>query len=232
MFKWIVRDYFAAFRWGNIKEAMKNGGVFLIIYWGCLLPSIAGFIERKEYLLTYVLIIVPTAFTALSGKLHSMNLSKVMYLCPIGRKERREYIVKSCYFRIGLTAMVSILAVLILVCVGLCDWVTSIGLMFNGIVFALLMCGIEKKKSITEKEPYPPIEMNRQGVIEVVDVFFTLISSYGIACLLCWDTPVSWWVKYIFLGIALVVQLPLTIAYLTYWKKAVEEATDYESSYL
>lgn len=232
MFKWIVRDYFAAFRWENIKEILKNGGLFVAIYLCGFIPVTGGFTEKKEYLLTYVLIAVPLAFISLSGKLHSIKLPKVMFLCPIDRNVRREYIVKSCCFRIGLHVAINALAILILVCMGLCDWVSSIVLELNSAFLTLFMLGVKKRKNSVYRDPFPSTEITKESIVGILNVFFVIISSSGVACMLCWDTPVAWWVKYIFLSIALVVQLPLTIAYMTYWKKAVEEAVDYESSYL
>ncbi len=230
MFKWIARDYFAAFRWEKVKENFKGESLFIFILVVWLLFPIKDFTGKIGDLTMYILIFFSFLFTEWSGTLHSMRLPKALFLCPIERSVRKEYIVKSCCFRIGLTIAVNVFCILILLCLGLCDWKCGVLLVLNGAFFSVLRCGVKKKSTYTE--PSPSTEITRENIGELLNIFVTIMSAGIIAFILLTGVDIEWKTVCIILGVAVFVQLPLTLLYMRKVKESIEQAVDYESSYL
>ncbi len=231
MTKRIVKDYFLAFRWGNFKEKVANA-LYMILYFTVLFPVIVGFYEKVQYVITYYLIAIPTIHIINSGALHIMRMPKLMYMVPLNENQKREYIVKSAIFRICFCTLLGTVCGLPLVLLGWCRVITYVIIVYDILTLALLFCGMNERYGVEEREKYPPVKSDYRGIVQWVDVFLTIISIFGISCMLCWDDgPVNVYVNLVFIIPAILFQLPLTIKHMTYWKKAVEKAMHYEASY-
>ncbi|MBQ7934480.1 MAG: hypothetical protein IJ327_06835 [Lachnospiraceae bacterium] len=227
----IIRDYFRAFRWSKFKDVFWQGG-FWIIYMGVIFPFCGGFTEKGEYYVTFQMIFLPCLFGFISCSLHPMELPKAMFLCPMSNGQRRDYVVQSCIFRICFTGSVGLLFTLGMIGLGLCDVVSGVALLGNYICLALLLCGFNERKGRTEEERNRSLLEHaglRSGV-EIADALCIILCSFGIACVLCWDTTPAPWVKWVFLAVVLLVECPLTAYFMKGWKAAVERAVSYEAS--
>lgn len=227
----IVKDYFKAFRWSVFKDVLLKSG-FGIVYLWVILPFICGFMERGEHYTTFQMIFIPILFNFISGILHRMELPKAMFLCPMSDGQRRDYVVQSCVFRICFTGSVGVVFTIGMIGLGLCDVVSGVALLGNHICLALLLCGFSERKGRTEEERNRSLLEHaglRSGV-EIVDALCIILCSFGIACVLCWDTTPAPWVKWVFLAVVLLVECPLTAYFMMGWKAAVERAISYEAS--
>ncbi len=227
----IIRNYFAAFRWDNFKTKVANS-LYMIVYFSVLFPVIIGFYEKPEYAVTYYLIAIPTIHTVNSAAVHIMRMPKMMYMVPLSRDMKKEYIVKSALFRIGFCALLGVVCALPLVLLGMCRVITCIVLIYDFVTLALILCGMNERYGIEEREAYPPVKSDCRGIIQGVNLLITIISLFGIACMLCWDDgPVNVYANLIFIIPGILVQLPLTIKHMSYWNEAVNKALAYEASY-
>lgn len=227
----IIRDYFKAFRWSKFKDVFWKGG-FWIIYMGVIVPFCGGFTEKGEYYVTFQMIFLPVLFCFISCFLHPMEIPKAMFLCPMSDRQRRDYVVQSCVFRICFTGSVGVVFTIGMIGLGLCDVVSGVALLGNHICLALLLCGFSERKGRTEEERNRSLLEHaglRSGV-EIVDALCIILCSFGIACVLCWDTTPAPWVKWVFLAVVLLVECPLTAYFMMGWKAAVERAISYEAS--
>lgn len=234
MWKWVVRDYFAAFRWEKSKEWLKNSnGWWLILYFGFLFPVCFNMWSSDKLFGVYFVMVLPIMFSAFSTAVHPMGLPKVMYLCPMEREIRREYIAKSYLFRMLVVVLLEVLVVTLLMLLGMADIVTACVIVANSIFWAIANSGLghqwvdmltrERLKSVT---PYA------LGNLATGLLMLSAFSQLGLVCVICWDNPVAWWVKWIFVAVALVIQLPLAIKLLQNWDIAINRAASYEASYL
>ena len=231
MTKRIVKDYFLAFRWGNYKKKVANH-FFLVVYFSTILPALEGFFEKWEYALVYFLIAIPTIHMFNSGDHHIMKMPKMMYMVPLTQDMKREYIVKSAIFRICFCSLLGMVCTLILVIIGMCRAITYVVLTYEFVTFAILMCGMNERKGIEEREVKQEVKSDYRGLIQGVNIYLTVISLFGIACIICWDEGRdNLYVNLICLILAILFQLPLTIKYMSYWNKAVEKALNYETSF-
>ncbi len=234
MWKWVVRDYFAAFRWEKSKEWLKNSnGWWMILYFGLLFPACFNMWSSDKLLGVYFLMVLPVMLSAFSTAVHPMGLPKVMYLCPMEQEKRREYIEKSYLFRMLVVVLLEVLVAVLLMMLGMADVVTFCVIVGNGIFWAIASSGLghqrmdgltrERLKSVT---PYA------LGNLATGLLMVSALSQFGLVCMLCWDNPVAWWVKWIFVAVALGFQLPFAIKLLQNWDIAINRAASYEESYL
>ena len=234
MWKWVVRDYFAAFRWERSKEWLKNNnGWWMILYFGFLFPACFNLWSSDKLLGVYFLMALPVMFSAFSTAVQPMGLSKVMYLCPMEQEKRKEYIAKSYLFRMLVVILLEVLVAVLMMLLGMTDIVTACVIVANGIFWAIANSGLghqyvdaltrERLKSVT---PYA------LGNLATGLLMLSAVSQFSLVCVICWDNPVAWWVKWIFVAVALVFQLPLAIRLLQNWDIAINRAASYEASYL
>lgn len=237
MMQRIIRDYFAAFHWRKLREACKDGG-WLFLYFLFLLPVIWGVFDTAESAITYFCVAVPLMFCLFAAKLHPMVLPKLMYLCPISKENRKRYIKNYCYFCMIVPIVLGALGAIGLVVSGIYDWVWAGTVILNVTLFSVFLgSGIgsgvseEGKGAILNNLKAEVVFTSARAVIEICMVLLVLINGL-LFCLVSWEHWGLAWVKWIFLGMILLVELPLTIAYLRYFSEAVERAVYYEKNYV
>lgn len=231
MTKWIIKDYFAAFKWNNFKSKVANS-VYMMIYCTTFLPIIGGYFEKAEYVAVYFLMAIPLIHILNSGMLHIMRMPKLMYMLPLSHSMKRDYIVKSTIFRICFCTLLGIACTVILIALKLCGVITGILIIYNVFTLSLLFCGMNERYAIEEREKWPEVKSDGRGLMQGIDIFVTIISSFGISAMLCSDVnlfPVR--ANWLFAIPAVFIQLPLTIKYMSYWNKAIEKALSYETSF-
>lgn len=228
----IIRNYFDGFRWSNFKGKVANVA-YMIVYFSCILPVVAGFFEKLEYAIVYFAIAIPVLHIVNSGCVHNMRMPKLMYMVPLSQNMKREYIVKSAVFRIVFCTFVGAVCALPIYLMGLCNILTYILIVYNVLTLALLFCGMNERYGIEDDGKWTEIKSTTvRGVVQGVNVFVTIVSSFLMACMLCMDVNLmTKEVPILFAIPAVLIQLPLTIKYMTYWKVAVDRAMTYETSY-
>lgn len=230
MMRQVIRDYFTAFRWQKIKETYKYNNWWLFIYSLTFLPMGA---QTKESALTYLLILIPFLFCMFSASLHPMFLPKIMYLCPMSTSTRREYVVKSGFFQISVSVAVGTLGVLGLLICGISDWISGAGIWLNHAIFSVFLGSGANPRGygkISETGQRVVDMDSKQGILEFFNILIAILLSTAYIFMLSWDTSPAWWVKWIFIGISIFIQLPFTLNYLKYWPKTVDEIMLYENS--
>lgn len=229
----VICDYIDGFRWSRIKQAYQKGGWWTYLYFLTVLPAFADFYESVKYTVTYFLIMFPALFCMFASPLHPLVMPKVMYLCPMDRRQRRLYVKWSGYLHIAVPFVLGAMGILILVLAKISDFLCACGLLLNIFLLPIWCCGINPKgfggnlpdggRCLSTSSGW--------GICETVGILTTVISEYSYCAILCREEPVSAWIKYIVLGFGILVQLPLAIRYLKGWKGAVERAVDYETAY-
>jgi len=234
MWKWVVRDYFAAFRWEKSKEWLKNSnGWWLVFYFSFMLPACSRIWSSSVSTKVYLMVVIPFIYGVFSVGIHDKALPKVMYLCPMEQKVRKEYIARSYLFRILMIVILNLVAAFFLLIMGLTDVVTACMIVGNGAFWAVAGIGLGRQRlDPAVKERLKATTSYAMGNMETGLGIVSALSQFGLVCILGWDTPVAWWVKWIFVGVAVVLQLPLAIRLLKNWDKTMERATSYEASYL
>lgn len=227
----VIRDYFAAFRWGKIKETYKNYGWWSHVYFLTGTPLILGVYRDIRTVMMYYFLAVPVVFTLSVSVLQPMKLPKLMYLCPMSRKERKEYIIKSCIFRITVPIIVDILGAISLLLFGLCNPIMAAGILLSNIIFSVVFCsGINENGygRLTEKGNRVIDIDTREHFLEmwilVVEVLMVAISY----ALTREDFDNTLLAKCLCIGGTVLIELPLAIAYLRHWKDAINRTMNYE----
>ena len=229
MWRWVIKDYFVAFRWRQIKESVKRGDLFWIIYFFTLLPLICGVYERGEYTVTYYMMILPIGFCMASSVLHKRKLSKIFYICPMERTVRKAYIERKYLFSVLVSAFVGGIATVMLLVCRLCHPLTAGVYFFNILVVSVFSDKIFVQTVEIPKESAIRLEtVESEGVAEGVATFLGALGNFGMCMMLSFGPYVESWCKWVFFAAAVVIVLPLTIKGLTGWNAAVERALSYE----
>lgn len=236
MWKWVVRDYFTAFRGEQCKTWLKNSW-WTVLYFGIFLPLISHLFDEPKHVFVYACIMLPLLFSIFTEGWHTLALPKVMYLCPLSQEERKEYIEKSCVFRIVFHSMIGITGVLLLLVTGHCGYVEAGVAVFHSVSWTIVLCGFDRNRVLDEKyrermRSNGATQFMMSGMLETFSMLINACATFGFVGCLCWNTQVYWWVKWIFVGVAVLIQLPLTIRLLKNWDLAIEHAASYEESFL
>ena len=237
MWKLVITDYFKAFNWEKMKE--KRVGL-MIVYFTSLMPLSCGAYLKVESAIQYYLFVLPVAFAILSSSIHHMGLPKMMHLCPINKETKREYVLKAMIFRIVFTSLLGGILLLVLSCVFIKDWIWGGILIYNHISLCILLCGFDgnyltngnsSNKSRESSGTKENRSMNR-NIMTTVDFLLISMSDFFIFILLVVAEGLNeaWWLKCILAGGVILLQIPLTICFLSTWKEEVEKAIDYEKS--
>lgn len=218
---WIIRDYFAGFHWKRSTKNFMEPAYWSSIYILFILPIIHDFYNTKEGAITCLAIAIPMFFMRVSIATHmTVELPKIMYLCPMDRKMRREYIEKSCIFRIVLSAIPGMIGIIILLVNGLVNWIGVAGIFFNILVMAFIGSGI--------------LSGSKKMVLPIICVYVTLVIDigYAYAIRLSSDKVVPGWIKWMAVLTVIFIQIPTILRVLKNWNTAIERATDYDKIFV
>lgn len=234
MVAWVMKDYIGGFRWGRMKEAYKSGGWWTPIYCMTILPLVCGMYEEGTSALAYIMGCGPIFFSMFAAPLHPSVLPKMMYLCPMGRENRKKYIRASAVTRVGIPVLLGSIGVGVLLALGICDWICGVGILLNDIAFSLIMgVGINQNGfgKVSEQGQRVMNFDTRVGVWESFGLIIAMILGIVYPVILAWYQPVSLWVKGLLLVIQLLTQVPVTIKHMEFWRPALENAVYYEKCY-
>ena len=230
MLQLAFKNYINAFRWQNIKEKYHNGGWFSLFYLLLILPMVvSGYDFEDTTGLICLLIMLPSIFAMFASILFPSMLPKIMYLSPMSKEMRKEYLLKASLIRTIVPIIMSVIVVSITTMVGLTDILCAFGIFLNNSVFAVFL------GSGINKNGYGTIDKNNIRTLAIEDsysfqefiiVIVTIIISVCYASIVMETDPL--WVRILFIGITLLIPLPATMSYLKYWPSALENALCYE----
>jgi len=229
MWRWVVKDYFSAFGWYRISALMKAGNWFWVIYWFAMLPAMFNSFGSWEDTLTFYLMMIPIFFCLTSEIFHRNRLPKIFYICPMEKEIRKAYIERKFLFSILFPSLLGGVAAVALWGFKLCHPLTAVLYFFDVLVISIFIGGIFKQTvQIPENSAIRLETVETNGVIEGAAYILSLIAVFGMYMMLEFGPSIEVWCKWIFVGFAVVLQLPLTIKGLTGWNAAVERALSYE----
>lgn len=227
-----LRNYIRAFKWQNIKEKFHNGGWFSLFYVMIMLPVLlSGYDVKSNTSILCLLIMLPNIFAMTTAILFPAILPKMMYLCPMSKEMRKDYLIKAALIRTTVPILLSILVILIMLFNGLTDGMSAFGILLNNTIFAIFLgagININGYGKIAENGLRSLEIENSFSFCEFLVVIVTLLLSAGYAAVVLQTDPL--WVRLVFIGVTLAVNLPATINYFKYWPSAIENSLSYEKS--
>lgn len=234
MWRWVIKDYFGAFRWGKIKDWLKEGDWFWILYFMSILPYIMGFMEKNEYIVLYYIMMIPVGFCLISEALHENLLPKMFYLCPMEKEVRKAYIERKFIFAMIVPTILGGIFAVIMWAFSHCHPLTAIMYWVNVVILGILTSSFmgKRKVKIPKEGSNQSETVNTTSGAVVGNLIVTLFAIVGIGMMLNNETSIESWCKWVFVSITVFVQLPLLIKYLSGWNKAVENAVGYAKTRL
>ncbi|MBR3823758.1 MAG: hypothetical protein IKJ39_01010 [Lachnospiraceae bacterium] len=229
MWRWVIKDYFSNFSWYKISARMKGGNWFWVIYMFTIVPLVCRMFERWEYTAIYYLMMLPIGFCMASAALQKNRLSKIFYICPMEKTMRRAYVERKFLFSVLVSAFGGCVSTVLLLLLQLCHPVTAGVYFFNLLVISVFSDKVFIQTVEIPKDSAIRLEtVESQGSTESVALLLSVIGTCGMGMVLSFGPSVESWCKWIFLGGAVLIILPLTIKGLTGWNAAVERALSYE----
>lgn len=223
----ILGEYFSVFRWGNMKEKLKESGVW-ILYMTIISPIVFRdpLLKSVQMGMVYYLTILSCLFAMLSTRLHPMTLPKLMYLAPMSEKERRNHIRRAYCLNIMIPVLVGALCQGILILAG---WVNVImaGMAVLETFLIALLFGMtggsiwSGNERTNQKETIK--EVRRWGLIAEIVTFFLLYLLPA-----CVTMATEKWEQYMVIVSILLFQLPLVLMVMRGYPQAEEMAVNYE----
>lgn len=224
MTKNILQEYFAAFRWGRIRECYKGNNLWFFIYSITFLPfSLMGVNRSKENLAVYFLLMLPVLFHLLVLPLHPVRLPKIMYLCPMSREERRNYLKRTLEVKTGISVLIQLLAFALLFFAGRYSSFLLLLALFLGIMIILETAMQERTVGSTGTLTTAWEWWETGTLIVYVMEYWVLLSR------ILWAEPCSSTEKILYPLILLAVDLPLLLKVLSFWKEKLETRISYEN---
>lgn len=221
MINYIIRDYFAMFRSGNLrKNNLANKLSFLSIYFigmtfcGVFLSHTE--ISFRDAVVQFA-VLTPIVLAYFSVLAHPVRLSKMMYLCPMQPEERRKYIYGSYYFRIGVHMLPGVLGICIAAAYSYCDIFSVTEMLLNYFMVALLINREQNAKG--------EVSGMVLGEIIFVIAILSVVLQAGIIA----DAEPDMGIKAFLFVVFCFVQLPLEIKHLKSAGKQLQAAVSFES---
>lgn len=223
MMKYIVRDYFGAFRIANLRQRQGTGRnkIVLLPAIGIAVNILAGQLEETTFVWTdavcFLAVLLPLCFSYFSMTVHPIQLSKMMYLCPLNDEERRRYIYGSYLFRIVIHMLICLLGFWIASDRSQCDLFTVIWVLTNQLMTASLVNGGAHHGS------------GMPVVGELIFLFSLIANVLQIDCMRG-DVSDERILNIGMLIFFCAVQVPLELSYIKYIRKSLQSAVLYENS--
>lgn len=228
----VVRDYFTAFRWSNVRACMKASHWFVFVYIFICIPLFECIVSYG-WKIDLVRILVPAGmamFVVFTAPLHPVTMPKIMFLCPLSREQRREYVRKAWLFKIAVPIVMTVFSMTVLGACGKMEFFRGIQITVTMSVLAISTSMAERgaEKSLpSDKERRNVWEMTGDGWIVAAVIMFSVIMSLMIAVYGGGESISETDVIVIGVGCA-VVELPLAIQVLRRIIRKLAVFTDYE----
>lgn len=215
MWKNIACDHFR----GGFKKMRKTDGM---AFAAMIYPLIILFSRmRWKEMIVCLLVYLPMLYILFSVCKHPVELSKMMYLCPMEVDGRRQYIRSSYHFRIFVNMSVAVIWAGILMLFYDCDMIAVTEILLNDLVLSLLI-PLERRSD----EMYGSIhkESARMCCMIVVSMLSNLVLTLTVT-----DKDAGYVITGIVFVCIVLVQMPLVITYQKYVRGELEAAVYYEN---
>ena len=216
MLKYIVSEYFRAYKWGNFKALWKKEDrayVWFTIYW--MISALSGGFLREDFTvkdcLMLLAVYLPMLCIGCSGIIHPVRLSKMMYLCPVSAEERKRYIYQSYYFRIGIHMCIAMIGTVLLTLFTYWDVISCLEILLCDLAVSLF---IPSAKEVNEDMWKIEKGVGYKIVIMVIAVILNMVQLVIIS-----DSEPHIAAKTIVFCVLLFIELPLSVKY---YKKYVQ----------
>ena len=228
MLKYVVRDYFKAFNRKNVKTHFREFYARMFVV-ACSYATCFGLQDDDTTRSTRIVLFAitfSTIFIYFSGCIHTNRLPKMMYLCPMSVKERKEYIHKSFCFKIAFDLLIATGAVALMLRFSHFDGFAFSAIWWNELIFSVLL---STTVSIDDRSGTPSRNNTRYGLLKSFLEFIILISVYAWTCTLMIEEPAIV-VECIGFGIMLCLELPMIVRFLKYVRLDLRAAVEFEKS--
>lgn len=232
MWKRVIRDYFAAFRWEKLKAGAKVGNWWMFVNFLFVLPVIWKIYEREGAWLQYYLVAMPFLFSLFVISAYPAVLPKMMYLCPMSPAERKEYMNKSRIVRIVIPMCLSLIGVGGLQMLGIGHWMLGLAFLANQLQFSIVAASIINQNGYgaLDANGKRVVDMDSKGGILMGGILVIALITSSIHAGFAWDSTIPWWGWLLLIGIPTAMELPIVIWFCRHWPEAVEKALIYETA--
>lgn len=221
MITYMIRDYFAMFRIGNLRKNNLANKLSFFPFYFIGMTLCGPFLLHTKFSWRVVTVqfavFMPIALAYFSVLAHPVRLPKMMYLCPMQPEERRKYIYNSYYFRVGVHMLPGVLGVCIAVVYSYCDIFSVIEILLNYLMVALLISREQNAKG----------EVSGMVIGEIIFVIAILSSVIQVGIIA--DAEPDMGIKAVLFAVFYFVQLPLEIKHLKSAEKQLQAAVSFEN---
>lgn len=230
----VLHDMAAQIKHFSMDEFIKSGNWWMIIYLLVFFPFIMHAFDEVYTTVSCYGVVLGVVVAILVGRLCPMQLPKMMYLCPMGEQERRQYIASAYWIKVGVTTAFIAIVNIILVVIGYYSWYGALYVVYAIFMIALgnnmLWSGVAYQN--TNKRNLPEGE-NLQGYQLWVIVQQMASVMYAVfLCVVCGNGMCTeFWEGIVFMAIMPGIVLLLTVKLLTYWKRVIKTVSSYECMY-
>lgn len=228
----VVRDYFTAFRWSNVRACMKAYHWYFFVYLFICIPLFECIVSCG-WKIDLARVLVPAGiamFVVFAALLHPVTLPKIMYLCPLSREQRREYVRKAWLFKTAVPIVMTVFLMTVLEACGKIEFFPGIQITVTISVLAISTSVAEQgteKRLPSDKERRNVWEMTGDGWIVAAVVMFTVITSLMLA-IYGMGENISETDAIVIAAVSAIMELPLTIQALRHIRRKLAACIDYE----
>lgn len=220
MIRAIVSDYFRMFR---ISMHERRKYFYKVIYMPTYIVFLAvlqaslGNIDWDHVIVEFALL-MPLVFSYISVSIHPLWQSKMLYLCPLSPKERKQYICASYFFRIGLHMSAAAVGTCIAAVYSDCDFFSVTEILLNHLLVAVLV----------NREWTAQGKKNRMVIGEII--FISALISNAMQIIITVDTAPNMWLKVTLLLLLCFIQMPLAVRHLKSVRRELQAAVFFEEA--
>ena len=122
MLRKVWLDYLEGFRWSKIRAFYNFNRAWIFIYMLTMLPFIVQNNHEEIVLVEYYLTVIPLLLGMHTMAIIPLRLPKQMYLCPMGMRERQQYLKQMFWLRLMMPVLFGMVLFTIGVMAGRFDW--------------------------------------------------------------------------------------------------------------
>ena len=222
----IAKDYFMAFRWGNVyKEVFSNFGVVFCMV-NPLIQYMIIYKGAQELWFNFLAVYLPFVFIMVSVSLHPVKLHKMMYLCPVSAEGRMTCVRKAYCFRIAVQMSVVSIGMAVLLPAFEGSVLALVAIFLNDLVLSILITAVERTDDKAEDNGR---EFAQEEVYKALMTGIAVLVIFLQMMMICEPEP-DMTGDLIILGMTVFVQIPLMIRYRKYVREALAAAAYYETA--
>lgn len=233
MLKKVWLDYLEGFRWSKIRAYYNFNRAWIFIYMLTMLPFIVQNNHEEVVLVEYYLVVIPLLLGFHTMAIVSLRLPKQMYLCPMGMKERQQYLKQMFWVRLAVPVFLGIVLSAIGMVVGRFDWIYVGKQMFGLLSFMITGSityfpgSVMDRDNDKEKEHFTD---KRLKGLKTVGLIGQLTGLIYVVLLIFQVGETDMWIRYL----SDILVLPIIISDLwtmRYLPTVLELNVDYENAY-